>query len=52
MTTSCTYLEHIVGNGRVKQEQAKLDAVKNFPILQGKKEVGASRAIMLLLPLP
>ena len=38
---SCAYLGHIVGNGEVKPEQTKIEAVSAFPIPTTKKQVRA-----------
>ena len=35
----CTYLGHIVGSGLVRPEPAKIQAVKDFPVPQTKKQV-------------
>ena len=37
----CTYLGHIVGNGEVKLEKTKVDAVRNYPTPAMKKQVRA-----------
>ena len=38
---SCTYLGHIVGNGQVKPETTKIEAVRTFPQPTSKKQVRA-----------
>ena len=38
---TCTYLGHIVGNGEVRPEVAKLEAVRQYPTPQSKKQVRA-----------
>ena len=38
---SCTYLGHIIGNGEVKPETAKIEAVRTFPQPTTKKQVRA-----------
>ena len=38
---SCTYLGHVVGNGQVKPELVKLDAVRTCPQPTSKKQVRA-----------
>ncbi len=35
----CVYLGHIVGNGRVRPEKSKVEAIQNFPVPTTKKEV-------------
>ena len=35
----CTYLGHVVGCGRVRPEQSKIEAVKSFPVPLTKKDV-------------
>ena len=35
--TQCVYLGHVVGNGVVRPEQSKVEAVMSFPIPQTKK---------------
>ena len=35
----CTYLGHIVGNGEVKPEKSKLQAIAQFPLPVTKKQV-------------
>ena len=37
----CTYLGHIVGNGEVKPEETKVEAVRNYPTPTTKKQVRA-----------
>ena len=37
----CIYLGHVVGNGLVRPEPSKIDAVMSFPIPQTKKQVRA-----------
>ena len=37
----CTYLGHVVGNGEVRPEQSKQQAVKDFPTPKTKKQVRA-----------
>ena len=37
----CIYLGHVVGNGVVRPEQSKIEAVMNFPTPQTKKQVRA-----------
>ena len=37
----CVYLGHVVGNGTVKPEHGKLEAVQNFPIPETKSQVRA-----------
>ena len=37
--SNCTYLGHVVGNGEVKPELSKLDAVRMFPQPTTKKQV-------------
>ena len=37
--TTCTYLDHVVGNGVVRTEPSKLQAVANFPVPQTKTHV-------------
>ena len=37
----CSYLGHIVGNGEVRQEESKLQAVRDFPTPTTKKRVRA-----------
>ena len=37
--TTCTYLGHVVGNGVVRTEPSKLQAVANFPVPQTKTHV-------------
>ena len=39
--TQCFYLGHVAGNGIVRPEQSKVEAVMSFPILQTKKQVRA-----------
>ena len=39
--SQCSYLGHIVGNGEVRPEQSKLQAVKEFPVPATKKEIRA-----------
>ena len=39
--SSCSYLSHVVGNGRVEMEAVKTDAVKNFCQPKTKKDVWA-----------
>ena len=39
--TQCVYLGHVVGNGVVRPEQSKVEAVMSFPIPQTKKQVRA-----------
>lgn len=39
--SSCSYLGHVVGNGEVHPEQAKIAAVRDFPIPSTKKQVRA-----------
>ena len=36
--TECHYLGHVVGNRRVKPEQAKVDTVENFKTPRKKKK--------------
>ena len=38
---TCTYIGHIVGNGEVCPEVAKLEAVRQYPTPQSKKQVRA-----------
>ena len=38
-TNQCTYLGHIVGNGRVQPKQSKIEAVASFPKPCTKKQV-------------
>ena len=38
----CAYLGHIVGSGLVHPEPAKIQAVKDFPVPQTKKQVRVS----------
>ena len=38
---TCTYLRHTVGNGRVKPESGKIEAVRAFPKPRSKKQVRA-----------
>ena len=40
-TESCSYLGHVVGNGEVRPEESKLQAVKAFPTPVTKKQVRA-----------
>ena len=40
---SCSYLGHVVGNGEVQPEKAKLQAVEKFPTPTTKKQVRDSR---------
>ena len=35
----CVYLGHIVGNGSVQPEKAKLKAVEEFPVPETKRQV-------------
>jgi len=35
----CTYLGHIFGNGEVKPERSKLQAIAQFPLPTTKKQV-------------
>ena len=37
----CIYLGHVVGNGAIRPEQSKIEAVMSFPVPQTKKEVRA-----------
>ena len=37
--TECKYLGHVVGNGVVKPERGKLQAIAQFPLLTTKKQV-------------
>jgi len=37
----CVYLGHIVGNGTVKPEPGKFEAVQKFPVPQTQKQVRA-----------
>jgi len=37
----CIYLGHVVGNGTVKPEPGKIEAVQRFPVPQTKKQVRA-----------
>ena len=37
--TECKYLGHVVGNGVVKLERGKLQAIAQFPLLTTKKQV-------------
>ena len=37
----CIYLGHLVGNGAIRLEQSKIEAVMSFPVPQTKKEVQA-----------
>lgn len=37
----CSYLGHVVGNGEVSPEAAKIDSVRNFPTPTTKKQVRA-----------
>jgi len=37
----CSYLGHVVGNGEVRPEQSKMEAVENFPIPSTKRHIGA-----------
>lgn len=39
--TQCIYLGHVVGNGVVRSEQSKVEAVMSFPVPQTKKQVRA-----------
>ena len=39
--SQCTYLGHVVGNGEVRSEQSKLQAVEDFPTPATKKQVRA-----------
>ena len=39
--SQCSYLGHVVGNGKVRPEQSKLQAVKEFPTRTTKKQVRA-----------
>ena len=39
--TQCVYLGHVVGNGVVRPEQSKVEAVMSFPTPQTKKQVRA-----------
>lgn len=38
---SCAYLRHVVGNGEVRPEESKLEAVREFPTPVTKKQVRA-----------
>ncbi len=35
----CVYLGHIMGNGRVRPEKSKVEAIQSFPVPTTKKEV-------------
>ena len=37
--SECTYLGHIVGNGMVKSEASKLQAIDRFPVPEIKTQV-------------
>jgi len=37
--SQCVYLGHVVGNGVVKPEVGKLEAIQEFPRLTSKKQV-------------
>ena len=39
--TECVYLGHVVGNGSVKPESGKIEAVQKFPIPQTRRQVRA-----------
>ena len=39
--SQCTYLGHVVGNGKVRPEQSKVKALEDFPIPKTKKQVRA-----------
>ena len=39
--SQCSYLGHIVGNGEVRPEQPKLQAIQDFPIPKTKKHIRA-----------
>ena len=39
--SNCTYLGHVVGNGQVKPEMAKVEAVRKFPQPKTKRQVRA-----------
>ena len=44
--SSCTCLGHVVGNGEVRPEEAKVDAVRNYPVPTTKKRVRAFLRLM------
>ena len=37
--SQCVYLGHVVGNGMVKLERSKVEAIENFPVPENKREI-------------
>ena len=37
--SQCVYLGHVVGNGTVKLERSKVEAIENFPLPETKREI-------------